>query len=187
MVKRRSLALWAVFLAILLSSDGTPARPDDVWLLVDTQALTLTVMRGQQTVARYENIALGRNGTARDKRRGDDRTPLGQFRVAEIPTDSRFHRFFVIDYPNLEHAERGLRQDIIGRSTYSKIRRALRAKQLPPQNTALGGRIGIHGVGEGDMRIHEAFNWTHGCVALSNDQVDELAQWVTLGTRVVIR
>jgi L,D-peptidoglycan transpeptidase YkuD (ErfK/YbiS/YcfS/YnhG family) len=51
----------------------------------------------------------------------------------------------------------------------------------------LGGSIGIHGVGAGNRRIHEDFNWTEGCVALTNEQIDDLDRYIHIGTRVVIR
>jgi len=51
----------------------------------------------------------------------------------------------------------------------------------------LGGGIGIHGIGRGDLDIHRQYNWTNGCVALDNDQITDLARWIGVGTRVVIR
>jgi hypothetical protein len=59
--------------------------------------------------------------------------------------------------------------------------------RLPPQNTALGGRIGLHGLGRGDPKVHQQFNWTNGCIALTNEQIDQLLTWVGKGTRVSIR
>jgi lipoprotein-anchoring transpeptidase ErfK/SrfK len=47
--------------------------------------------------------------------------------------------------------------------------------------------IGIHGLGNGDPLIHEEFNWTDGCIALTNEEVDELASWIHLGTRVEVQ
>ena len=58
---------------------------------------------------------------------------------------------------------------------------------IPPQVTPLGGYLGIHGVGEGDPGIHADFNWTHGCIALTNQQIDDLAGWIRIGMRVVVR
>ena len=49
------------------------------------------------------------------------------------------------------------------------------------------GQLGIHGVGMGDMKVHETVNWTEGCIALTNEQVRDLAKWVVVGTRVVVR
>jgi hypothetical protein len=57
----------------------------------------------------------------------------------------------------------------------------------PPQNTALGGAIGIHGIGGGSPDVHHRFHWTEGCVAVSNEQIERLAELVGIGTRVVIR
>jgi L,D-peptidoglycan transpeptidase YkuD (ErfK/YbiS/YcfS/YnhG family) len=57
----------------------------------------------------------------------------------------------------------------------------------PPQNTILGGAIGIHGIGNGDPEIHKRFHWTEGCVAVTNEQIERLAELVDIGTRVVIR
>ena len=64
---------------------------------------------------------------------------------------------------------------------------AIKNGRTPPQNTPLGGHIGIHGVGAGDPRIHTNFNWTNGCVALTNEQVTRLAALIKVGTRVEIR
>jgi lipoprotein-anchoring transpeptidase ErfK/SrfK len=54
----------------------------------------------------------------------------------------------------------------------------------PPQETSLGGYLGIHGIGDGDKEIHESVNWTDGCIAINNEQLMELADWVKIGTRV---
>ena len=71
--------------------------------------------------------------------------------------------------------------------TYRAILNARDRGQLPPQDTALGGHIGIHGVGRLTTDDHRLFNWTQGCIALTDAQIDELAHWLALGTRVVIR
>ena len=47
--------------------------------------------------------------------------------------------------------------------------------------------IGIHGIGDGDRGVHRDFNWTNGCVALTNEEIDELLRWVKIGTPVEIR
>jgi lipoprotein-anchoring transpeptidase ErfK/SrfK len=51
----------------------------------------------------------------------------------------------------------------------------------------LGGHIGIHGVGRGDLRIHQQFDWTQGCIALTNEQIEQLQNLVRVGDRVVIQ
>jgi len=172
--------------ALLLSAIGF-AQEDKTWLLVDTQKLTLSVMQGNTVRQIYEGISIGRAGAAADKRRGDDKTPLGQFHIVRITADTPFRRFFGLDYPTLEHAQRALSAGVITPHQYAAIRHFHELGQVPPQATPLGGYIGIHGLGEGDVRIHEDFNWTNGCIALTNEQIDDLAQWIRIGMRVIVR
>lgn len=161
---------------------------EEIWLQIDTQALILRVMRGQQEIKTYEDIAIGRFGTTKDKRHLDGKTQLGEFRISIIkdPTSSIYRRFFGFDYPKLDQAERALEKGDLPLDEFKAIHSAVRARRTPPQNTALGGHLGIHGIGAGDPKVHESYNWTKGCIALTNAQVDELAQWAHLGVRVVI-
>ncbi|MEZ5584511.1 MAG: L,D-transpeptidase [Candidatus Competibacteraceae bacterium] len=161
-----------------------PAEP---WLLVDTKADTLTVMQGARPVEVFHNIALGSRGAGIKYRRGDEVTPLGNFRIGWVNPHSRFKLFFGLDYPNREYADRAYQQGRINAATHRRIIDAIERGRTPPQNTPLGGQIGIHGVGAGDPEIHEYFNWTSGCIALDNSQITRLAKWVQIGTRVEIR
>jgi murein L,D-transpeptidase YafK len=163
------------------------AQAKDVWILIDTDTLTLSVMKDDSPLRTFENIAIGSNGATWEKRTKDEKTPLGDFRISAVKHNSRFHLFFAIDYPTMEHARRALEDGRIGRSEYQALQTAWERGEPPPQNTGLGGFIGIHGVGAGDMEIHRTFNWTNGCVAITNDEIDELANLVSIGTRVTIR
>lgn len=178
----------AYLAALLIGVGGHAFAQSDngPWLMVDTGQQTLTVMKDGQVKQIFQNISHGRNGYDLQRTAGDGRTPLGVFRVAWINPNSRFHLFFGLDYPNHQHAEQAFQQKLIDFDTYYSIRRALYRGDVPPQNTALGGNIGIHGIGNGDRRVHEQANWTEGCIALTNEQVDQLAHWVSLGTKVVI-
>ena len=169
----------------------TPSRatvPNEPWLLVDTKADNLVIMRGQQPVQVFHQVALGSSGAGLKFRRGDNKTPLGVFRVGWINDHSRFKKFIGLDYPNLDYAEQALREHRIDRLTYERIRAAWISGRPPPQDTPLGGQIGIHGIGFGDPSVHSAgINWTSGCVALDNRQIDALRPWVRVGMRVEIR
>ena len=169
----------------------TPSRatvPSEPWLLVDTKADNLVIMRGQQPVRVFHQVALGSSGAGLKFRRGDNKTPLGVFRVGWINDHSRFKKFIGLDYPNLDYAEQALREHRIDRLTYERIRAAWISGRTPPQDTPLGGQIGIHGIGFGDPSVHSAgINWTSGCVALDNRQIDALRPWVRVGMRVEIR
>lgn len=165
-----------------------PAAPQGSWLLVDTRANTLSVMWGDRPVEVFDRIVVGSSGVGIKQRRGDNKTPIGVFRVGWINERSRFRTFFGLDYPNLDHAEQALRDNRIDWLTYQRIRAALLDGRTPPQDTPLGGQIGIHGVGNGDPAVHAAgINWTAGCVALDNRQIDALRPWVQMGMRVEIR
>ncbi len=155
---------------------------------MDTQALTLTVFSAEDRVqARFHNISIGSGGAAEIHLRGDETTPQGVFHIAWIDRHSRYGTFYGLDYPSAGIARRAYDDGIISEAERDAIVGALQENRLPPQTTALGGRLGIHGVGSGDPRIHQAFNWTDGCVALTNPQIRRLSRWVRIGTRVVIR
>ena len=166
--------------------DVPGAGPGDVWLMVDTTALTLSLMQGNETLLSYENIAIGSQGATWNKRNGDEKTPLGDFRINEIRPSERFTLFLSLDYPNMNHAERALEEGRIDSGEYQRIEKA-RSAGAPPQDTQLGGHLGIHGLGLGDPEIHEQVNWTNGCIALTNEQVEDLAARINRGTVVRIR
>ncbi len=156
-------------------------------ILIDTKALTLKVMQGDQETLTFSNIAIGRYGTDTDRRRGDNKTPLGYFTIAWITDDTSFHRFFGFRYPSKEYAKRAFRAGRLDKKTWNTIRQAFASGRLPPQDTVLGGNLGIHGIGRGNVNVHEQYNWTNGCIALTNDQVDRLTKWISVGTSVEIR
>jgi len=172
------LSLW------LLPSIALAFQP---WLLVDTQAEKVIVFGPEGPLETFDNIALGVRGAGLKQRRGDELTPLGSFLVGWFNRASRFDLFIGLNYPNLEYATLAYYDGRIDQQTFRRIKRALERGERPPQNTPLGGYIGLHGTGAGDPKVHENFNWTNGCIALTNAQIRRLAQWVKPGTRVEVR
>jgi murein L,D-transpeptidase YafK len=160
---------------------------DDIWLLVDTNALKIEVKQGEQTLDIIEGIAIGQAGAGQKNHRGDNITPYGEYKIAWVGERSSFHKFFGLNYPSVQDADNALRKGIINQYTYKDILSAHTYNQVPPQNTPLGGRIGIHGLGRASEEIHRTMNWTHGCIALTNNQIDHLSQWVDTGTVVKIK
>lgn len=158
-----------------------------IWLLVDTTARTIEVKKGNQTLETLNDIAIGRGGAGLKTHRGDNITPFGSYRIGWVGERSSYRKFFGLTYPSVEDAQNALIQGIIDRATYNIIITAHRYHQIPPQNTPLGGRIGIHGLGRADEEIHKVMNWTHGCIALTNRQIDHLSQWLDKGTVVKIK
>lgn len=178
-----SSVLSLLFFSILPFS----ASASGIWVDVNTTEHTLTVMQGDKVEHIFENIAIGRFGTTWHKITKDDKTPLGDFRIGWINEQSRYYRFFGLDYPNRETAQRAFEDNRITEETWLTILKATNQEKTPPQNTILGGFIGIHGIGRGDPEIHDQFHWTNGCIALTNKQIDQLGKWLKPGVMVKIR
>lgn len=185
------LRFWsgALFVAIFLGLPAVSwATGGQSWVLVDTRGLTLTVFSaGNRILARFHNIAIGSGGAAEMHHRGDDTTPRGMFHVAWVDRHSRFTTFYGLDYPSARIARRAYSEGTISQAEYDAIIQALRQHRTPPQNTPLGGQLGIHGLGGGNPSVQQAVNWTDGCVALTNRDIRLLSRWMHVGTRVVIR
>lgn len=163
------------------------AGNSDVWLLVDTKARKIEVKKGGQTIETLNSIAIGRGGAGEKSYRGDNITPHGEYKIGWIGEKSSFRRFFGLTYPSVQDAKKALVRHIIDEPTYYRIVSAHMNNAIPPQNTPLGGQIGIHGLGRADERVHKTFDWTHGCIALTNSQIDHLSQLVDTGTVVKIK
>jgi len=131
-------------------------------------------------VVRTYKVGLGLNPVPDKKRQGDRATPEGDFYIFTKNNKSAYYLSLGISYPNVEDAERGLRDGLISRAQYDAIVKAIKRKASPPQNTALGGDIYIHGNGASS-------DWTWGCVALENEEIRELYDAVRVGTPVTIK
>ena len=133
---------------------------------------------GNKLVKTYR-IGLGLSPKGDKVRQGDRRTPEGDFYIFTRNDKSAFYLSLGVSYPNATHADRGLREGLISKSQHDAIMRALKLKKTPPQNTALGGDIYIHGRGASS-------DWTWGCVALEDTDIRELFDTVSVGTPVTI-
>ena len=139
----------------------------------------LELYSGESMVRTY-HVGLGLNPVPDKVRQGDRATPEGNFYVFTKNDKSAFYLSLGISYPNAEDAERGLRDGLISRGQRDAIVNAIKRKATPPQNTALGGDIYIHGNGASS-------DWTWGCVALENADIKELFDAVPVGTEVTIK
>lgn len=158
----------------------------NIWVRVSKQRKTVYVYEGTEQVRTYP-ADFGYNAFADKERRGsnanpdDWRTPEGVFFVVRKNPNSKYYKAFVLNYPNAEDAERGRQQGLISESEYRAIVDAENRFDMPPMHTALGGWIEIHGDGTG-----VSTNWTQGCVAIHNEHIDEMWQWVEVGTPVLV-
>ncbi len=131
-------------------------------------------------------MALGREPRGPKRRHDDARTPEGEYRVAGPARRSRYHLFLPIDYPSIADAEAGLAAGIVSRATRDAIARAHEQSRMPPQETGLGGLLGLHGEGPRWRGDSEHLDWTTGCIAMGDAQIEFLAERTPVGTRVEI-
>jgi murein L,D-transpeptidase YafK len=171
----------------MLTRAPVPRHSNELWVLIDDEEATLSVFRGNALLERFAPISLGRAGAKTQRVRGDNVTPMGEFRINRFNYESQWRTFMGIDFPTPAHARMALEKGIYSQSDYEDYFDYYRRNGHPPQNTALGGAIGIHGLGSADPDIHGRYHWTQGCVAVTNAQIDRLAELVGVGTRVVIR
>jgi lipoprotein-anchoring transpeptidase ErfK/SrfK len=135
-------------------------------VIVDKLRRQMLVLRGDDEVATY-TVDLGLGGMDSKTHAGDAYTPEGRYHVTEVrtPGRTRYYRALMLDYPN---------QDDLARF------QALKSAGRLPRNGRIGGNIEIHGEG-GRSR-----DWTQGCIALSNADMDEIVTLVGVGTPVTI-
>lgn len=157
----------------------------NIWIRVDKGERTTYIYRGSELI-RVLPADVSSNPEDKVRRsalgeREHYRIPEGTFFVTRLNDESEYYRAFVLSYPGPVHALRGLEAGIIGESEYQAIVRADQEAREPPMGTRLGGLIEIHGQGSGRRQA-----WTRGCVALRNVHMDELWEYVEVGTPVVI-
>ena len=135
-------------------------------IVVDKLKRRLVVYARGQAVATYR-AELGAKGLRRKLHSGDQATPEGRYRVTEVrgPGRTSFYKALMLDYPNAED-----------RARYEHGRRTGQV----PLRAGIGSLIEIHGEG-GQGR-----DWTNGCVALSNRDMDEVFARARVGTPVTI-
>lgn len=135
-------------------------------ILIDKKARRLMVMAKGDLVKSYR-IALGGNPVGPKQCEGDNKTPEGTYIIDSRNGESRYHRALHISYPNQKDRER--------------------AKKL---GVSPGGDIMIHGIKNGFSWVgdaHAEVDWTQGCIAVTDEEIEEIARLAPDGTVVEIR
>ena len=162
-----------------LAADGYTGYPViEIW-----KAQRKMELRQGDTVIREFRVVLGRQPHNTKEVQGDQRTPVGRYYISGKRPQSQFHRFLEISYPNVDDAERGYSLGLIDANQWADIFFANVHGQSPDSRTRLGGRVGIHGYGG---RPYLPIDWTAGCVAISNEDVEFLYDVTPVGTPVLI-
>ena len=178
------LVPWAAVADHILLADTEPPYSIEI----SKGKREMLVLRLGKVVRRYTVSSGSKPG---DKlRRGDKRTPVGRYTVREVRPSDRYSVFMHLDYPGMHDAAEAYHEGRIDAAEYNAFRHAHANGKLPPQDTLLGGQIGIHGLGSEDKVLgdyHEHYDWTKGCVAVTDDIIEELERhYVRPGTVVTI-
>lgn len=148
-------------------------------IVIEKAERRLAVFDGDSVVAEF-SIGLGFAPDCDKAIEGDGRTPEGDFYIFTKNPESRFFLSLGISYPNQEDADRGLAEGLITEEEHRAIADAIDEKRTPPQKTKLGGEIYIHGGGDES-------DWTEGCIALKNNEMQALFEAIPVGTPVTIK
>lgn len=133
--------------------------------MIEKAARKLTLYHDQDTLRTY-SIALGVQPIGKKQCHGDMRTPEGRYVIDWRNRNSRYHRSLHISYPNEDDLQtaKGIGCDP-------------------------GGNIMIHGLPKGFGwlgKTHTAIDWTAGCIAVTNEEIEEIWDLVRDGTPVEI-
>jgi murein L,D-transpeptidase YafK len=151
-------------LALAASAPAAPEKADRILILKSERKLTL--YREGRPLKTYL-VALGGSPVGDKHCQGDQRTPEGTYRIDLKNQASRYHLSLRVSYPD------------------ATDRVVARRRGCSP-----GGDIFIHGLGKGFAylgKLHRATDWTLGCVAVTNVEIEEIWKAVEVGTVVEIR
>jgi murein L,D-transpeptidase YafK len=135
-------------------------------ILIEKRERRLSLISKDKVLKSYK-IALGGNPNGPKERIGDGKTPEGTYIIDSRNRDSRYHLSLHISYPNEKDKKR--------------------AREL---GVSPGGNIMIHGLKNGFSWVgdsHTAVDWTEGCIAVTDEEIEEIAQSVPNGAIVEIR
>ncbi|MGA3009989.1 MAG: L,D-transpeptidase family protein [Terracidiphilus sp.] len=158
------LALSALAWTLPSQQQAAPQKVDSILILKKDHVMEL--LAGGKVIHTYK-VALGRGGLAPKEREGDGRTPEGHYIIDSRNAASHYHKALHISYPNAEDRTRAAKLGV-----------------------SPGGAIMIHGLPNGMGWLgatHRLYDWTLGCIAVTDDEIDEIWNLVPVGTPVEIR
>lgn len=135
-------------------------------ILVIKSTRTMSLMQGDKVLKTYK-VALGTVPVGAKQKHGDHKTPEGDYIISARNPHSQFHLSLRISYPNAADRERARKLRVSAGGD-------IMIHGLPPEYACLGAR-------------HRDTDWTEGCIAVTNAEIEEIWDLVPVGTRVEIR
>jgi murein L,D-transpeptidase YafK len=161
----RRVKLLVVLLAGLCCASATNAPLADKIVIVKSTR-TMTLLNGDKVLKTYK-VALGTAPVGAKRVEGDHKTPEGNYVIDAKNSQSRFHLSLHISYPSAADQQRARKLGV-------RPGGAIMIHGLPPAFAYLGA-------------LHRQTDWTDGCIAVSNAEIEEIWKLVPVGTRVEIR
>ena len=127
-------------------------------------------------------VSLGQCPAGAKTREGDMKTPEGVYHITHLNRNSKYHIALGISYPSRKDGYIAQREKRITRFQAMRILIADVLRVRPPWNTPLGGFIMIHG----EHPEKKTGDWTAGCIAVKNDEIETIASFVRRGEKVEI-
>jgi murein L,D-transpeptidase YafK len=158
------LALCAVAAPLPAEQPAQPRKADSILILKKDHVMEL--LAGGKVIRTYK-VALGQGGLAPKERQGDGRTPEGHYTIDARYAESHYYKALHVSYPNAEDRKRAASLGV-----------------------SPGGAIMIHGLPNGKGWVgaaHRLYDWTLGCIAVTDEEIDEIWNLVPVGTPVEIR
>lgn len=145
---------------------------DSIWLMINKSNYCVQIYYKKRLVKGYKAV-FGPDPKLNKCMEGDRCTPEGWYKIADKRPSNKYNKFLLLNYPNEKNQEQ-----------FNKLKELGKI----PKTARIGGDVGIHGIWpRGDDMIEMGIGWTDGCIALKNDDVDDLYKWVRVGTRVYIK
>ncbi len=162
--RRIQLTIVSHYLGLCCAATAAPVQADKIVILKSARSMTL--LSGGKVLKTYK-VALGSVPIGPKRVEGDHKTPEGDYIIDAKNAHSRFHLSLHISYPSAADQQRA---------------RSLGARP--------GGAIMIHGLAKPFAYLgplHRQTDWTDGCIAVTNAEIEEIWKLVPVGTRVEIR
>ena len=103
--------LKSFFIFVLFAYISLPTNAEEYQILIHKNDKELILKKSNEIIKKY-HVATGKGGKGTKRKRGDNKTPLGVYRISKLSKSNRFHYFIQLDYPNLIDAWYGFKNDI---------------------------------------------------------------------------
>lgn len=157
------IRLLALCLFFVFSSPAIAAEPLADYIVVEKSKRKMVLMHDGKVIRKY-SVMLGKKSVGPKLREGDFKTPEGYYYISGRLANSEYHLALQISYPDELDTER--------------------AQKL---GLSPGGRIMIHGLPNDYGKRKRKKDWTHGCIAVNNEEIEEIWKLVPDGTPIEIR